>query len=163
VKSAGLLLYRRTPQPEVLLVHMGGPFWARKDVGAWTIPKGEYGEGEDGLTTALREFAEELGAPPPSAPDGSLLDLGEVRQKAGKTVRAWAVEGDFDVATLASNTFEIEWPPRSGRRATFPEVDRASWFSLDDARARMIAAQAEFIDRLAAALADRSRSQPGTD
>jgi predicted NUDIX family NTP pyrophosphohydrolase len=147
VRSAGLLLYRR-PGPELLLVHMGGPYWARKDAGAWTIPKGEYAD-EDPVAAARREFAEELGSPPP---DGPLLELGSVRQRGGKTVQAWAVEGDFDVATLVSNTFEIEWPPRSGRRASFPEVDRAEWFDPDTARRKIVAAQAEFVDRLAASL-----------
>jgi predicted NUDIX family NTP pyrophosphohydrolase len=146
-RSAGLLLYRRVPTLEVLLVHMGGPFWARKDEGAWTIPKGEYED--DALAAARREFEEELGT---AAPDGPLLDLGTVRQRAGKTVQAWAVEGDYDVRTLVSNTFEIEWPPRSGRRASFPEVDRAEWFAPHTARSKIVAAQAEFVDRLAASL-----------
>ena len=145
--SAGLLLYRRGSELEVLLAHMGGPFWARKDAGAWTIPKGEYAADEDPLDAARREWREELGSP---APDGPMLDLGEVRQKAGKIVRAWALEGDFDVTTLVSNTFEIEWPPRSGRRASFPEVDRAEWFDLGTARTKIVAAQTEFLDRLVA-------------
>ena len=148
-RSAGLLLYRRGVRLEVLLAHMGGPFWARKDAGAWTIPKGEYADDEDPLDAARREWREELGAAPP---EGLVLDLGEVRQKAGKTVRAWAVEGDFDVTTLVSNTFEIEWPPRSGQRATFPEVDRAEWLDLNTARTKIVAAQSEFLDRLAAVL-----------
>jgi predicted NUDIX family NTP pyrophosphohydrolase len=143
------LLFRRTPELAVLLVHMGGPYWSRKDAGAWTMPKGEHGPHDDPLATARREFAEELGSPPP---DGPLIDLGSVRQKGGKTVRAWAVAGDFDVRTLVSNTFEIEWPPRSGRRATFPEVDRAEWFDLATARTKIVAAQADLLDRLAATL-----------
>lgn len=146
-QSAGLLLYRTRPAFEVLLVHMGGPYWARKDEGAWTVPKGEYED--DPLGAARREFTEELGSPPP---DGPLRDLGTVRQKGGKVVQVWAVEGDFDVRTLVSNTFEIEWPPRSGRLASFPEVDRAEWFDPDTARRKIVAAQAEFVDRLAASL-----------
>jgi len=150
VRSAGLVLFRHSPGGvEVLLGHMGGPFWARKDAGAWTIPKGEYGGDEDALAAARREFAEELGNVPP---DGLTIALGEVRQKAGKVVTAWAVEGDFDPATLRSNTFEIEWPPRSGRRATFPELDRAAWFDLSTARTRIVAAQAVLLDRLADAV-----------
>jgi predicted NUDIX family NTP pyrophosphohydrolase len=138
----------------VLLGHMGGPFWARKDAGAWSIPKGEYGEDEDARAAARREFGEELGTPPP---DGPWLELGEVRQRAGKVVTAWAVEGDFDVSTLRSNTFTIEWPPRSGRQAEFPEIDRAAWFDLATARARIVAAQAVFLDRLADAVPARGR------
>jgi predicted NUDIX family NTP pyrophosphohydrolase len=147
--SAGLLLYRRTPRLQVLLAHMGGPLWARRDAGAWTVPKGEYGPEDDPFTAARREFEEELGWPPPT---GLPIDLGSVRQKGGKTVHAWAIEGDFDVRELRSNTFEIEWPPRSGRRATFPEVDRAEWFDPDTARAKVITAQAELLDRLVAQL-----------
>jgi predicted NUDIX family NTP pyrophosphohydrolase len=133
---------------------MGGPFWARKDAGAWSIPKGEYGEDEDARAAARREFGEELGTPPP---DGPWLELGEVRQRAGKVVTAWAVEGDFDVSTLRSNRFTIEWPPRSGRQAEFPEIDRAAWFDLATARARIVAAQAVFLDRLADAVPARGR------
>jgi predicted NUDIX family NTP pyrophosphohydrolase len=129
----------------VLLVHPGGPFWAKKDAGAWSIPKGEYGSGEEALTVARREFEEELGA----VPQGEVTSLGEVRQKGGKIVTCFAVEGDFDVATLRSNMFEIEWPPRSGRRHSFPEVDRAQWFTVEEARAKMNPAQAAFLDRLA--------------
>jgi predicted NUDIX family NTP pyrophosphohydrolase len=130
----------------VLLVHPGGPFWARKDLGAWSIPKGEYGDGEDALAVARREFSEELGV----AAKGAATPLGDIKQKAGKVVTGFAVEGDFDVAALRSNTFEIEWPTRSGKRRTFPEVDRAGWFTLDEARAKINPAQAEFLDRLAA-------------
>lgn len=144
--SAGLLLYRwEGGELQVLLAHMGGPFWARKDARAWSIPKGEYPPQENPLAAARREFAEELGAAPP---DGPYRDLGEVRQSGGKTVRAWAVEGEFDPSRLISNTFELEWPPHSGRRASFPEVDRAAWFDLDTARAKLVAAQVEFLDRL---------------
>lgn len=148
-QSAGLLVYRSTPRAlEVLLVHPGGPFWARKDDGAWSVPKGEYGEGEEALTVARREFAEEVGEPP----DGAVLDLGEVVQPGRKVVRAFAVRGDFDVTRLQSNSFEMEWPPRSGRRQSFPEVDRAAWFAPEDARRKILAAQRPFIERLLARL-----------
>jgi predicted NUDIX family NTP pyrophosphohydrolase len=153
--SAGLLLHRvdgrhAAAAIEVLLVHMGGPFWARKDVGAWTLPKGEPEPGEALLDAARREFTEETGAPPPA---GDYVPLGAVRQKGGKVVHAWAVHGDFDVDALVSTTFELEWPPRSGRRTNFPEVDRAAWFGLDAARERIVSAQATFLDRLGDALA----------
>jgi predicted NUDIX family NTP pyrophosphohydrolase len=145
-RSAGLLLYRQaTPGLEVLLVHPGGPFWARRDLGAWSVPKGEYADDEDPLAAARREFAEELGSAPPA---GDLLDLGEIRQKAGKLVRAWAVAGNLDPLTVRSNTFEMRWPPRSGRLETFPEVDRAQWFELDEARKRINPGQAALLDRL---------------
>jgi predicted NUDIX family NTP pyrophosphohydrolase len=144
-QSAGILLYRRRAgELEVLLVHPGGPFWAKKDAGAWSIPKGEIGEGEDPIAVARREFREETG----SAIDGQLVALSPVVQRGGKTVHAWAVEGDFDVATLASNSFEMEWPPRSGRRRAFPEVDRAEWFRLPLAREKLLAAQCAFLDEL---------------
>lgn len=147
--SAGLLLYRRGDDGlEVLLAHMGGPLWARRDAGAWTVPKGEPEPGEDPHDAALREFAEELGLVPPPGPD---LDLGAVRQKGGKTVRVWVREGDLDVARVRPGTFEMEWPPRSGRREEFPEVDRAQWFPLARAREVVVAAQVELLDRLAAA------------
>lgn len=145
--SAGLLVHRRRDDVlEVLLVHPGGPVWARRDRGAWSIPKGEYSGEEEPLTAARREFAEELGVDPPPGP---VADLGEVRQKSGKRVRAWALAGDLDTERVHSNTFEMEWPPRSGRRQSFPEVDRAQWFSLDEARERINPAQAAFLDRLA--------------
>lgn len=145
--SAGLLLYRGSgTELEVLLAHMGGPFWARKDTGAWSIPKGEYGPDEDPLAAARREFAEELGSPAPE--DVPYVPLGEVRQKNGKVVTAWAVAGELDVTTVVSNTFELEWPPRSGRIQEFPEVDRAAWFDLVTARTKLVAAQAGFLDRL---------------
>jgi predicted NUDIX family NTP pyrophosphohydrolase len=145
-RSAGLLLYRRAAGGlEVLLVHPGGPFWARRDLGAWSLPKGEYADGESGLDAARREFQEELGSPPP---DGKFLDLGEVRQKSGKVVDAWAVAGDLDADAVTSNEFEMEWPPRSGRTQTFPEVDRAQWFDLEQARERINPAQAALLDRL---------------
>lgn len=146
-RSAGLVLYRtRGGQLEVLLVHPGGPFWARRDLGAWSIPKGEYSPDEDPLAAARREFAEELGT---QAPDGRAEDLGEIRQKSGKLVRGFALEGNLDAGAITSNTCQIEWPPRSGRSIEIPEVDRAAWFSLDEARERVIAAQAELLERLA--------------
>jgi predicted NUDIX family NTP pyrophosphohydrolase len=146
--SAGILLFRRAGDAiEVLLVHPGGPYWARKDLGAWSIPKGLLEEGEEPLQCALRELEEELGSPFSFAA-GDLIELGSVRQKAGKVVHCWAAEGDFDPATLRSNTFSLEWPPRSGVEREFPEVDRAEWFGLDEARRKIIAAQAEFLDRL---------------
>ena len=149
-RSAGILLYRLAgPEPEVLLVHPGGPFWARKDDGAWSIPKGEYAQDEDPRDAALREFEEELGTAAPGGAD-ALLDLGEVRQRSGKVVHCWAAEADFDPATLHSNTFSLEWPPRSGAQREFPEVDRAEWFGLDEAKAKLNPAQAEFVDRLLA-------------
>jgi predicted NUDIX family NTP pyrophosphohydrolase len=129
----------------VLLVHPGGPYFARRDDGAWSIPKGLYEEGEEPLACARREFAEELGSPCPDAP---ALELGEIRQKNGKRVTAFAVEGDLDADTITSNTFEIEWPPRSGLRQTFPEVDRASWFTIAEARAKLLAAQVPLLERL---------------
>ena len=147
--SAGLLLYRvRDGALEVLLGHMGGPFWARRDAGAWSIPKGELADGEDALAGARREFAEELGHP---APDGEVVPLGEVRQRGGKRVVAFALEGDFDPAALDPGTFEMEWPPRSGTRQRFPEIDRVAWVGLEDARRLVVRAQAELIDRLAGA------------
>jgi predicted NUDIX family NTP pyrophosphohydrolase len=150
--SAGLLMYRRRAgHLEVLLAHPGGPFWTNKDAGAWTIPKGVVEDGEDQLATAKREFEEELGA----KPNGDhYLELGEVRQIGGKTVVAWAFEGDLDPATIHSNTFKAEWPPRSGRWQDFPEVDRAAFFSIDAARAKINQAQAEFLSRLETLLRD---------
>jgi predicted NUDIX family NTP pyrophosphohydrolase len=146
-RSAGILLHRmHDGTREVLLVHPGGPFWAKKDLGAWSIPKGEYADGDDPRACALREFAEELGAPPP---DGELVPLGEVRQRGGKVVTAWALEGDADAAAIRSNTFTMEWPPRSGTMREFPEVDRAEWFAIPAARERILPAQAELLDRLA--------------
>ncbi|HEY8300326.1 MAG TPA: NUDIX domain-containing protein [Jatrophihabitans sp.] len=145
--SAGIVLYRRTPTLQVLLGHMGGPFFARKDDGAWSIPKGEYGPDEDAFAAAVREFAEELGTP---APSSGHVALGEVRQANGKRVSAWAVEGDLDADAIVSNTFELEWPPRSGRRMSFPEVDRAAWFDVAAARPKLVTGQAELLDRLVA-------------
>jgi predicted NUDIX family NTP pyrophosphohydrolase len=144
--SAGLLLYRRVDGAvEVLLGHMGGPYFARKDDGAWSIPKGEYGPDEDAFAAAQREFAEELGSAPPA---GGYLPLGEIRQRNGKVVTAWAVEGDLDAAAIVSNTFELQWPPRSGRLQSFPETDRAAWFDLEAARTKVVAGQAGLLDRL---------------
>jgi predicted NUDIX family NTP pyrophosphohydrolase len=149
-RSAGLLLYRDGGGGrEVLLVHPGGPFWARRDAGSWSIPKGVYGNDEEPLAAARREFEEELGVAPP---EGELVDLGEVQQRGGKRVRAWALVGEFDVSETKSNTFAVEWPPRSGQFRQFPEVDRAEWFSFEVAREKINAAQAELIDRLEAAL-----------
>jgi predicted NUDIX family NTP pyrophosphohydrolase len=147
--SAGLVLYRRGAAIEVLLGHMGGPYFARKDDGAWSIPKGEYDETERALDAARREFAEEIGVP---APEGDYLDLGSVKQRNGKLVTAWAVEGDFDPERLVCNTFELEWPPRSGRVQTFPELDRVAWFDVPSARAKALSSQGELFDRLVAAL-----------
>lgn len=145
-KSAGLLMYRRSAagELEVLLAHPGGPYWRGKDAGAWTLPKGEYDESEEALAAARREFLEETGfepAPPFAA-------LGEIVQKSGKHIAAWAFAGDFDPARLRSNTFEIEWPPRSGRRQIFPEIDRVEWFSLAEARRKLNPAQCALLDRL---------------
>jgi predicted NUDIX family NTP pyrophosphohydrolase len=149
-RSAGLLLFRDgAGEREVLLVHPGGPFWTRRDQGAWSVPKGVYGLEEEPLTAARREFEEELGVAPP---DGEVIDLGEITQKGGKRVRAWGLPGDFDVRQAKSNTFAVEWPPRSGQFRQFPEVDRAEWFALEVARKKINPAQVELIDRLEAAL-----------
>lgn len=147
--SAGLLIFRRERgELEVLLAHPGGPFWRNHDAGAWTIPKGESAGGESAEATALREFGEEIGPAPPGVP----VPLGRIRQRGGKWVEAFALEGDFDVATLRSNRFELEWPPHSGRRMQFPEIDRAAWFTLDEAREKIRDTQAELLDRLVAHL-----------
>jgi predicted NUDIX family NTP pyrophosphohydrolase len=143
--SAGLILFRRRPEGvEVLLVHPGGPLWAKKDDGAWSIPKGEPAEGEDELSVAKREFTEETGA----SPSGDFVALEPLRQPSGKLVHAWAVEGDFDPATLESNTFVMEWPPKSGRRREFPEVDRAEWFPLETAARKLLPGQVPFLTEL---------------
>lgn len=142
MRSAGILLHRRG---EVLLAHMGGPFWARKDAGAWTIPKGELEEGEDPWDAARREWVEELGLP---VPDGPVRDLGEVRQKAGKIVRCYAIEGDIDPAAIVPGTFTMVWPPGSGVEKEFPEVDRVGWFGVEEAAGKVISAQREFLGRL---------------
>ena len=146
-RSAGIIVYRKRAETiEVLLVHPGGPFWSKRDSGTWSIPKGEYSDDEDAEAAARREFTEETGWIITS----DLLPLGEIRQKAGKTVTAFAAEGDFDTASLDSNRFEIEWPPKSGRIAAFPEVDRAGWFALDEAREKIIEGQRPLLDRLEA-------------
>jgi predicted NUDIX family NTP pyrophosphohydrolase len=146
--SAGILLFRIAGEAfEVLLVHPGGPFWAKKDLGAWSIPKGECGEGEDLRDCALRELEEELGTRF-DLPSDALIELGAIRQKGGKVVHCWAAEGDFDPAALRSNTFAIEWPPRSGVEREFPEVDRAEWFGAEEAREKILGAQDAFVDRL---------------
>jgi predicted NUDIX family NTP pyrophosphohydrolase len=147
--SAGLILFReRDGTLEVLLGHMGGPFWSRRDAGAWSIPKGELDEGEEPLAAALREFAEELGHPPPSGPT---IELGEIRQRAGKRVVAFAVEGDFDPAQLRPGTFELQWPPGSGRRQSFAELDRVAWFDLPAAKEKIVQGQIPLLERLAGA------------
>lgn len=150
--SAGILLHRdRDGQPEVLLAHQGGPFHATKDLGAWTIPKGEVEPGEDLVDVARREFAEETGHAPP---DDVAIPLGTIRQRGGKLVHAWALRGDLDPAAARSNTFSLEWPPMSGRLEAFPEIDRVAWFGLDEARLRIKEAQVPFLDRLVEALGD---------
>jgi predicted NUDIX family NTP pyrophosphohydrolase len=152
-RSAGILLFRLVEAaPQLLLVHPGGPFWAQRDRGAWTIPKGEYDEEESARDCALRELREELGPTAPSLAVEDLIELGSVRQKSGKEVEAWAAEGEFDPALLASNTFTTEWPPRSGREREFPEVDRAEWLTPEVAREKINPAQVELIERLLARL-----------
>ena len=150
-RSAGLLLYRRTATGdiEVLLAHPGGPMWSKKDLGAWTLPKGEFEGDEEPLAVARREFEEETGH---AAPDGTPIELGEIRQKGGKLVTAWALEGDLDPGSARSNTFALQWPPGSDRWITIPEIDRVEWFAPDEARRRIEDTQIPFIDRLLAAL-----------
>jgi predicted NUDIX family NTP pyrophosphohydrolase len=145
-RSAGLLLFRhRSGELEVFIAHMGGPFWARKDEGAWSIVKGEYHDDEDPFEAARREFTEETGSAPP---DGPTLDLGEIRQSSGKRVRAWAIDSDFDPPTVMSNTFMIEWPPGSGRQQEFPEIDRAEWIDVQTARQKLVKGQRGLLDVL---------------
>jgi predicted NUDIX family NTP pyrophosphohydrolase len=161
-RSAGILLFRRgSGDTEFLLVHPGGPFWTRKDGGAWTIPKGQIEEDEEPRACAIREMEEELGTAPALDPE-QLIELGPIRQRGGKVVEAWAAEAEFDPAALASNTFSMEWPPRSGRQQEFPEVDKAGWFDLEAAREKIIPAQAELLDRLLERLesSDGERSVP---
>ena len=147
-RSAGILLYRRNGgETEFLLVHPGGPFWSKKDAGAWSIPKGQIETEEEPRACAIRELEEELGSAPEIDAE-ELVVLGPIRQRAGKVVEAWAAEAEFDPATLASNTFTVEWPPRSGAEREYPEVDRAEWFDLESAREKILPAQAEFLDRL---------------
>ncbi len=148
--SAGILLYReRDGSLEVLLVHPGGPMWAKRDAGAWSIPKGEYEPGEEALAAARREFAEELGSP---APEGEPLDLGQVRQRSGKVVTAWALPGDLDADAIVSNTCLVQWPPRSGREIEIPEIDRAEWFDMTAAREKINPAQVTLLQRLQSAV-----------
>ena len=154
--SAGILLYRFRDELEVFLVHPGGPFWAKKDLGAWSLPKGEVGEGEDPLTAAIREFTEETGF----RVDGEFRELRPVQQKGGKTVFAWAVEGDCDPAELRSNTFSMEWPPKSGRQQEFAEVDRGAWFTVAEARKRILAGQVGLLEELAASFGVRRPEPP---
>jgi predicted NUDIX family NTP pyrophosphohydrolase len=149
--SAGLLLYRRTPALQLLIAHLGGPFWARKDERAWSIPKGEYLDSEDPFAAAQREFAEELGAPAPAL---EYLQLGSTRLSSGKHITVWAGESDFDISRVRSNTFELVWPPRSGRLQSFPEIDRAEWVRPDLARSKLVASQVVFVERLVALLSD---------
>ena len=152
-RSAAILLYRGDAGGiEVLLVHPGGPFWAKRDAGVWSIPKGEYDEGEEALACAVREFTEELGA----VPSGPFLDLGELTQPSRKVVRAWAAHGAFDPMVLKSSTFELEWPPKSGRKQAFPEVDRAAWFTPGEARRKILPGQLPFINRLVLAVTGRT-------
>ncbi|QXV64879.1 NUDIX domain-containing protein [Mucilaginibacter sp. 21P] len=148
-QSAGLLLYRTVEnRTQVFLVHPGGPFFAKKDDGSWSIPKGEFDDDEDALAAAKREFEEETG----KAIDGNFTKLQPIRQKSGKTVHAWAVEADIDHTSIVSNTFEIEWPPRSGKRKTFPEIDRAGWFTINEAKVKLIPAQVKLVEELATML-----------
>lgn len=155
-RSAGILLYRGAgPELRLLLVHPGGPFWAKKDLGAWSIPKGEYTEGEEPLACAIREFEEELGSAPRAIGGDNLLQLGELQQPSGKVIIAFAVEGDFDPSRLKSNLFSMPWPPKTGRLQDFPEVDRAEWFTSDEAREKLVQGQVPFIDRLFARLQER--------
>ena len=154
--TAGLLLYRRHGELEIFLVHPGGPFWARKDVGAWSLPKGEIGEGEDPLQAAKREFTEETGF----SIDGEFRRLNPVKQSGGKIVHAWAIEADCDPAQVQSNLFSMEWPPKSGQKKEFPEVDRAGWFEIPEARKRILAAQIGFIDQLISFLTVKETEPP---
>jgi predicted NUDIX family NTP pyrophosphohydrolase len=148
-QAAGILLYRQTARGlEVLLAHPGGPLWARKDLGSWTIPKGQFEDEESALEAAKREFAEEMGSPAA----GEFVELGSIRQPSGKIVHAFAAESDFDVTTVRSNLFTLEWPPRSGKVGRFPEIDRAQWFSIDEARQKILKGQEPFVDRLLALL-----------
>lgn len=156
-KSAGILMFRQVPPAtHVLLVHPGGPFWSKRDLGAWSIPKGEYDEGEAPEAAARREFHEETGI----QPAGALMTLGNERQRSGKIVSAFALQGDFDPLALRSNLFDLEWPPHSGRIQSFPEVDRAGWFSVAEARHKIVAGQRPFLDRLEALLSVSGPESP---
>ena len=163
-RSAGILLYRGTgpsgPAVDVLLAHMGGPFWARKDAGAWTVPKGEYDEDETPEAAARREFEEELGTPPP---DGELMPLGSVTQTGGKIVTVWALKGDLDPAEITPGTFTMEWPKGSGRMRAFPEIDRVAWFGPDEARRKIVARQRVFLDRLEALVQGAEGANPADE
>ena len=152
-----MLLFRNPAALEVLLAHPGGPYWAKKDLGAWSIPKGECESGEGLRKCALRELGEELGEEVPALRGDQLIELGSVRQKGGKLVHAWGAEGDFDPATLSSNAFEMEWPPHSGAKREFPEVDRVEWLTLAEACRKILPAQAVFVDRLVEVLGQRPR------
>ena len=158
-KSAGLLMFRRSPdgRVQILLVHPGGPFWVNKDLGAWTVPKGEHDDSEDALEAAKREFAEETGFPV----SGPFLPLGSLKQPSGKTVSVWAFESDCDPAALVSNEFEMEWPPKSGRKASFVEIDRAEWFSPSEARKKLTKGQVGFLDALEKAVLRNSLPSEG--
>jgi predicted NUDIX family NTP pyrophosphohydrolase len=157
-QSAGILVYRKSSTVEVLIVHPGGPFWAKKDKGAWSIPKGEVVDGEDDLlAVAKREFQEETGH---DAPTDDYQELGSVKNKSGKVIHGWAVEGDLDISTLKSNTFTMEWPPKSGQQQEFPEVDRAGWFTPEKAMERLNPAQVAFVERLIEALGMEPPGQP---
>jgi predicted NUDIX family NTP pyrophosphohydrolase len=164
-RSAALLAFRRTggadpgADPEVLIGHMGGPFWARKDTAAWSIPKGEIDPDEDALQAARREFTEEIGLLPP---DGQVIDLGHYRQTGGKVIFAFAVEGDVDLADFSSNLFELEWPPRSGQIKQFPELDRASWMSLDEAIQKLVKGQIPILEQLRKSLPARHQAGQNT-
>ena len=154
-QAAGILLYRQTADGlQVLLAHPGGPLWAKKDCRAWTIPKGQFGDDESALAAAKREFEEEMGSPA----RGEFAELGSIRQPSGKIVHAFTAEADFDVTAVKSNLFTLEWPPRSGRSGQFPEVDRAEWFSIDEARRKILKGQEPFLDRLLALLKSASRA-----
>ena len=160
-QSAGLLLYRGSGDDvEVLLGHMGGPFWARKDDGAWSLPKGEHGPDDDPLAAAVREFTEELGTPPPP---GTPVPLGTVRQPSGKRLTVFALAGDLDATAIVSNTFTVEWPRGSGRLREYPEIDRAAWFGLDDARRAVVRGQVPFLDRLMHVLQSSAAAEQGGD
>jgi predicted NUDIX family NTP pyrophosphohydrolase len=151
--SAGILLHRAgAAGREVLIGHMGGPFWAKKDAGGWSIPKGEYGPGEDAFAVACREFEEELGTPVPAT---VFLPLGELRTTSSKVLTVWAADGDLDATAAVSNTFSLEWPPRSGQVQEFPEIDRAAWFPVEEARTKLVKGQVPFLDRLLEALLPR--------
>jgi predicted NUDIX family NTP pyrophosphohydrolase len=155
-QAAGILLYRRGPRGlEVLLAHPGGPLWAKKDLAAWTIPKGQFTDSELPIAAAKREFEEEMGSPP----NGNFVEIGSIKQPSGKIVYAFTAESDFDVAKVKSNLFSLEWPPRSGKFAEFPEVDRAGWFSLEEARGKILKGQEPFLDRLLTLLASATATE----